>query len=175
MSEVTGSKDDQSRPATPAGGAIRLVGRQSELTDLIGALDKSRSGSGQLVLIAGEPGIGKTALADRLAAEAESRGVLVLWGRCWEGGGAPAFWPWIQALRGCAREPELATALAGPGGADLRRLLPELGPASGIEPAPAEPPLGLASYRVDSEDHKHARVLQFDAITGFLQRAALQR
>jgi hypothetical protein len=45
---------------------------------------------------AGEPGIGKTRLAEELPAAATSRGTLVSWGRCWEGEGAPAFWPWVQ-------------------------------------------------------------------------------
>jgi KaiC/GvpD/RAD55 family RecA-like ATPase len=48
-----------------------------------------------VVLVAGEPGIGKTRLAEELATQATARGALVLWGRCWEGEGAPAFWPWI--------------------------------------------------------------------------------
>jgi eukaryotic-like serine/threonine-protein kinase len=50
-------------------------------------------------LIYGEPGIGKTRLTDELASLAKARGWQVLWGRCWEGGGAPAFWPWIQVVR----------------------------------------------------------------------------
>jgi predicted ATPase len=49
--------------------------------------------------VSGEAGIGKTRLAEQLADYAGSRGVEVLWSRCWEGGGAPAYWPWIQIIR----------------------------------------------------------------------------
>jgi len=55
------------------------------------------AGRGRVVLLVGEPGIGKTRLADELAQRAVTRGVRVAWGRCWDGGGAPAFWPWVQA------------------------------------------------------------------------------
>jgi eukaryotic-like serine/threonine-protein kinase len=41
-----------------------------------------------VVLLAGEPGIGKARLAEELAAQATVRGAVVLWGRCWEGRGA---------------------------------------------------------------------------------------
>jgi len=41
----------------------------------------------------------KTRLAEEISSDAERAGAKVAWGRCWEGGGAPAFWPWTQALR----------------------------------------------------------------------------
>ena len=56
-----------------------------------------RSANGSLVLLTGEPGIGKTRLASELARAARERGVTPAWGRCWEAGGAPAFWPWREA------------------------------------------------------------------------------
>ena len=76
-----------------------LVGRGPLLAELRAALDTALAGHGSLVLVTGEPGIGKTALITSLAGEAASRGVPVGWGRCAEGEGAPAFWPWTQVLR----------------------------------------------------------------------------
>ena len=66
-----------------------FVGRQQELSDLRAALDDAVSGRGRLVMLVGEPSIGKTRTAQELAANAESQGVQVLWGRCYEGEGAP--------------------------------------------------------------------------------------
>jgi len=57
------------------------------------ALSEALGGSSRAVLVAGEPGIGKTALTIRLAGEAEALGVAVSWGRGSESEGAPAFWP----------------------------------------------------------------------------------
>jgi predicted ATPase len=110
-----------------------LVGRESEFATLKAALDETVSGRGSLVLIGGEPGIGKTRLAEELSAHAKSLGVRALWANCWEKGGAPAFWPWIQVLRELLREhigginqSGSEAELHAAGVADLARLLPEL-------------------------------------------------
>jgi DNA-binding SARP family transcriptional activator/tetratricopeptide (TPR) repeat protein len=79
-------------------GAL-LVGYERELGSLEDELEEARAGHDRLALISGEPGIGKTRLADELGCVAEARGAQVVWGRCWQGGGAPAYWPWIQVLR----------------------------------------------------------------------------
>ncbi len=76
----------------------RLVGRGLELRQAIAALGEARTAS-RIVLVEGEPGIGKTRLLEELAAEARSRGTAVLWGRAFEGGATPAFWPWLPPLR----------------------------------------------------------------------------
>ena len=73
---------------------IRDVGRQREMAELRAAMDDARSGHGRLVMLVGEPGIGKTRTAQDLAALAEARGAQVLWGRCYEEQGAPPYWPW---------------------------------------------------------------------------------
>jgi tetratricopeptide (TPR) repeat protein len=78
-----------------------FVGRERELGELRHALAETRDGRGRLFLISGEPGIGKTRLTEEIAREAGARGMRAVWGRCWEGGGAPAYWPWIQVIRGC--------------------------------------------------------------------------
>src|SRR5882672_3654836 len=76
-----------------------FVGRERELGELVLACEAGGDGDTHLFLIHGEPGIGKTRLCDELASRAKARGMQVLWGRCWEGGGAPAYWPWIQIIR----------------------------------------------------------------------------
>src|SRR5262245_17062848 len=76
-----------------------FVGRERERAQLDAALIGATGGRGRMFLIAGEPGIGKTRLAEQIAAGADERGATVLWGRCWEGEGAPAFWPWVQVIR----------------------------------------------------------------------------
>ena len=75
-----------------------LVGRDREVAALEGGLTQLAAGRGAVYLFSGEPGIGKTRLANEIAANAERRGIRVAWGRCWEAGGAPAFWPWHEAL-----------------------------------------------------------------------------
>ena len=108
---------------------IPFVGRERELSELIASLDDACAGRGRLVLLVGEPGIGKSRLAEELIAQAEARGVRVLIGRCWEAGGAPAYWPWTQSLRGLTREvePERLRRQLAQDGAELVRLVPELG------------------------------------------------
>jgi hypothetical protein len=77
-----------------------LYGRAEVLARTRPPLERACSGEGRLILFTGEPGIGKSRLAEQLAAEAAARGATVAWGRCWEAGGAPAYWPWIQIFRG---------------------------------------------------------------------------
>src|SRR5947207_13203071 len=94
----------------------QLVGRAAELDELAVALGDAAEGRGGLFVLSGEPGIGKTVLADALAARARGEGALVVWGRCWEGGGAPAYWPWVQVIRACLRagDPTELPASLGP-------------------------------------------------------------
>lgn len=75
-----------------------VVGRDSAKAALGQALEQAGAGAGRLVLVAGEPGIGKSALLGWLAGLAEP-GCLVLRGFCWDGAGAPPYWPWSQVLR----------------------------------------------------------------------------
>src|SRR5215831_11959625 len=80
---------------SPAG---RLIGREPALAAAGSVLSDALSGSGQFLMISGEAGIGKTAM---LAALIDRAGPvpLVLRGFCWEGDGAPPYWPWSQVLQ----------------------------------------------------------------------------
>lgn len=80
-----------------------IVGRDREIDRLRGAIDDVREGRGSTWYLTGEPGIGKSFLAEEAARLAHERDLRVFWGRCWEAGGAPAYWPWVQILRGVRR------------------------------------------------------------------------
>lgn len=86
-------------------GSRPLLGREAELRAIDEAVDAARAGHGRLLLAVGEPGLGKTRLADEAAARAAAHGFRVVWGRCWESGIAPAYFPWTQALGELARGP----------------------------------------------------------------------
>jgi AAA ATPase domain len=74
-----------------------LIGRHAELAVLDALIAQTTAGAGGVVLLAGDPGVGKT----RLAREATERvsGATVSWGACRESEGAPPLWPWTQVLR----------------------------------------------------------------------------
>ena len=59
------------------------------MVELKAALNDALTGHGRMVVLAGEPGIGKTRTAEELAVLAETRGAQALWGRCYEEQGAP--------------------------------------------------------------------------------------
>ena len=75
-----------------------MVGRDDQLSALVGLLDLAGSGERALVSLVGEPGIGKSRLAGELATIADARGMRVLVGRCSQDDGAPPLWPWISVL-----------------------------------------------------------------------------
>ena len=86
-----------SASASPPPGAF--VGRQREMADLKVVLDDALSGQGRLVMLGGEPGIGKTRTAQELAEYGKTKGAQVHWGWCFQEEGAPPYWPWILPLR----------------------------------------------------------------------------
>ena len=108
-----------SSPATPP-----LVGRAREQAALRAALAAALAGRGGLVLIGGESGIGKTALAEVLCAEAIARGALVLVGHAYDLSETPPYGPWAEALARAPGDGELPTLPlailpARPGGEEL--------------------------------------------------------
>ncbi|SDF68959.1 Predicted ATPase [Pseudonocardia oroxyli] len=75
------------------------MGRAAELAALTARLEAALAGEPGAVLLAGEPGIGKTRLASELERLAGARAVPVLWGGCSEDRGAPTYWPWRRIVR----------------------------------------------------------------------------
>ena len=88
----------------PASDAAPLVGREREQAALHQALTAALAGRGALVLIGGEAGIGKTALAEWALAEAAQQGALVLVGRCYDLAETPPYGPWQEALTRTPRD-----------------------------------------------------------------------
>jgi len=109
----------------------RIFGRDRELAELNAALDRAIDSNTQLILLVGEPGIGKTRLAEETASLAQKRGARVAWGHCLDGGGAPPYWPWTQVLESLSRQvgPTELQVAAGNSRSVLALLLPEFGVA----------------------------------------------
>jgi predicted ATPase/DNA-binding CsgD family transcriptional regulator len=84
-------------PAVRREGETRLFGREGERARLRQMLDDAVGGRGGLVLIGGEAGIGKTALATSIAYEARSRGIPVWVGHCYEFVATPPYGPWMES------------------------------------------------------------------------------
>lgn len=154
------------RAAHSAIGTGRLfVGRERELSALDEALDQALEGRGRIVLLAGDPGIGKTRTAEMLARAAEQRGVNVLWGRCYEEPGAPPYWPWVKLIRGYAAGRDVG-ALRAVGGSGL-------GLIAGVVPEVAAKIPGLQPHASSAD--AQARLRLFDAIAGLWKQAAADR
>jgi len=117
-------------------------------------LDDAISGQGRLVMLTGEPGIGKTRVAQELAGAAESQGMRVFWGRCYEGLGAPIR-EYVQQA-----DPETLPSEMGPEAADIAAIIPEVtAKLPGLEDAP-------------QLDPDQARFRLFDSIATFLKNSA---
>ncbi|HEX8066829.1 MAG TPA: AAA family ATPase [Thermoleophilaceae bacterium] len=142
-----------------------LLGRERELAELGAAVEAAVSGHGAVCLLTGEPGIGKTSLAGAVAERAERRGALVRWGRAWEGGGAPAFWPWVQVVRELSRGRDAAwlRERLGPGAPWIAQVVPEV-----REQVPGIDEPG-------SLDTDQARFALFDAVATFLRALSAER
>jgi tetratricopeptide (TPR) repeat protein len=134
-----------------------FVGRERELSELRAALEDANAGRGRLFLFSGEPGIGKTRLAEEIAHEAATRGMRAVWGRSWEGGGAPAYWPWVQILRSLVFDSKSTRTRSAAVVPEVAKLIPEL-----ASEAHGEPP----------SDPKQAQFRLFDAVTTALKDAA---
>jgi predicted ATPase len=145
--------------ATSTGG--EFVGRHREMGKLKAVLEDVLSDQGQLLMLVGEPGIGKTRTAQELAAHAETRGAQVLWSWCYEEEGAPPYWPWLQLIRSYVQQRDLEQLRSemGLGAADIAEVVSEIRDRlPGLEPLLALQP-------------EQARFRLFDSITTFLRNA----
>ena len=105
-----------------------FIGREAERAELRRCLDRAARGQGALVMIGGEPGVGKTRLAEELAAEARQRGLLALTGHCYEMEGAPPYIPFVEILEATARvvPPAALREALGDAAPEVAKLMPEL-------------------------------------------------
>jgi len=150
-------------PLLDVAAGFALAGREAELAALQDAWSTVAGGQRRIVLLSGEPGVGKTRLAIELARQAREDGALVLAGRSDEDVAAP-FQPWSQALRfhlGLLGERDPRPWL-GPTPAELARVVPEL---ADLVPG-LDPPLAT--------DPETERLRAFEALAGWLSASAAQ-
>jgi DNA-binding NarL/FixJ family response regulator len=122
-----------------------FVGRERQLQTLVSALELAARAEPVVVTVAGEPGIGKSSLLDQFAAVC-SAGARVCRARCWDGGGSPEYWPWLQVAGELER-------WAPSSASDLR---------AALEPEPDD----------DSTSRPPSQVHRFDAVVRVLESAA---
>jgi class 3 adenylate cyclase/tetratricopeptide (TPR) repeat protein len=151
-------------PARLTKAPLAMFGRDAESAALSTAWAKAKEGQRQLVLIAGEPGIGKTRLATEAALAAHTEGAVVLLGTCDEDVNLP-YQPFVEALRHyVAHAPEhVLDAHVREHKGELVRLTPELARRVANPPAPQ-----VAEAETE-------RYLLFDAVTGLLSEASKQQ
>ncbi|MCH8911673.1 MAG: AAA family ATPase, partial [Chloroflexi bacterium] len=133
-----------------------FVGRDDESVWLDLALNDVISGQGRVVMVLGEPGIGKTRLTRELTIRASTRGASTAWGQCRDIEGTPPYWPWSQAIR----------ALLDERGTDFANSLPKMvtGPIATVIPELA----GLITS-ADADSGKNDDISQFQLFDSFTQ------
>jgi class 3 adenylate cyclase/tetratricopeptide (TPR) repeat protein len=153
------------RAATVSMDKTPFVGRRAEMTRLDRHLEEAMRGRGSVVLIGGEPGVGKTRLAEELAAEARRRGAIVFTGSCHEVETPTPFAPFVDVLTATARTipPEIFREIVGDSGAELARFYPELRAMFPDIPEPIELPA------------EQERRYTFNSIGRYVSRAAAMR
>ena len=139
-----------------------LIGRDAETAELRSILGRTAAGTGALVSLAGEPGVGKTRLSTELVDQARAEGFLTLVGHCYEGEGAQPFLPWVEILEATARIAPRDTlrTLLGDGGPEIAKLLPALRRLFPDLPAPLE---------LDPESERHHL---FNCFGEFVERSS---
>ena len=118
----------------------------------------------RVLLLAGEPGIGKTRLSQRASDFATDKKNAVHWARCYEQEGIPPYWPWVKLIRSFldAGDPDSVIRLMGNGVTDIGRVVDDVQQL--IEGADSE----------DQIDPQQRRFRFFDAMTRFFQAVSRQ-
>ena len=162
----TGSPPEHGRPPVAGGLAWgRFIGRAQEMAVLRSAIDAAVGGQASLVMIAGEPGIGKTRLAEEAGAYALRRGAQVLVGRCYEGEAASPYSPFVEVIREylSTRPDDALRTEMGDGASDvaklvaeIRKRIPDLPYAAAADPNEERLRLldGIASFLVNASKAK---------------------
>ena len=116
-------------------------------------------------MLVGEPGIGKTRAAQELETYARMRGAQVLWGRSHESSGAPAYWPWVQALRShiATADTDILRSQLGSGAVEVARVVSEV--RERLPEVEVAPPI---------DDANEARFRLFDSVSSFLRATATE-
>lgn len=158
LTELTTSGTAETK-TTPG---LTLIGRDGERDQLLRHLDAAMAGRGSLVLIGGEPGIGKTHLTRVILAEATRRGCFGVTGHCYEMKGAPPYVPFIETLEYSARVSprESLRHYLGESASEIAKLMPELRRIYPDLPVPIELP------------PEQQRRYLFNAYREFVERAA---
>jgi len=162
LTAIQGASDDKHDPLDSIAGGV-FVGRQRETDHLRSVFEDVLSGKGRMVMLAGEPGIGKTRIAQEIARYASMRGAAILWGRSYESGGAPPYWPWVQLIRSyvSVTDPDVLRRQMGSTASIIAEVVPEVRDKL---PDVAEPSR--------EDDPGSARFRLFDSIATFLRQAA---
>ena len=139
-----------------------FVGREAELKQLQSAFDGAMSGQGALLMVVGEPGIGKTVLSEQLATYVTLRGGRTLVGHCYEEGSLSLpYLAFVEALRSyvLSREVKDLREELGTGAADVARIVSEIRERLKVKLRP-------------KGDPEEARYRLMQAVTDFLSHAA---
>ena len=161
---AAGTRALRDRSGTPAYADV-FVGRKAELHQLRAAFDACVSGRGSVTALAGEPGIGKTALCDRFGAQASALGAALMLGHCRERQTCrEPYAPFVEIFRrwDSYRDPPLLRAQGEVGAHDLTPLVPELADQLEVDPRTADTP-------------ENQRWRMFDAVASCLTSASVQR
>ena len=115
-------------PQNETQGRIPLIGRDAERKELLRHLDEALGGRGSMVMIGGEPGIGKTHLITAILEAARHRGAYANIGHCYEMEGSPPYVPFIEMLERTARvaPKESFRHVLGDAASEVAKLMPEL-------------------------------------------------